>query len=417
MDPILLATLVEKILPGFIQVFAGDQSGSLGDEVADAIKKATGTENLQDAEHRIDEDAEIKAQLQKDLAEIAIEATREQNRAKEEAQQIDLELYRLEAEEREREQQEQFQQYIRDLQDRQDARSMQTKLAEDHSPLAWVAPILAFLLMALIAYLLYRIMDAREPVVNHDVFNVVLGALVTAFTTVISYYFGSSVGSKQKDDALRSGKLVPNPNATGDGGGGGSDDDGDTRDARPPGPAGKTPGQKAGGDGAKPKLPPAPVGPPPSGRLGKFRQKAPQIMNNLKRDLGLSEAQAAGILGNIGVECAAFLKLQEQRPLSGRGGWGWCQWTGPRRKTFEQWATERHLDFASDEANYGFLLFELQGTQAGSLRSLKQAQSVESATTDFMHTFEKPAPQFAGLRQRIDLARLALNEYARAYNA
>jgi hypothetical protein len=35
-------------------------------------------------------------------------------------------------------------------------------------------------------------MLAREPVINKDVFNVVLGALVTAFTTVIAYYFGSS---------------------------------------------------------------------------------------------------------------------------------------------------------------------------------------------------------------------------------
>ena len=28
------------------------------------------------------------------------------------------------------------------------------------------------------------------------------GALVTAFTTVMAYYFGSSLGSSRKDDAL-----------------------------------------------------------------------------------------------------------------------------------------------------------------------------------------------------------------------
>jgi hypothetical protein len=171
-------------------------------------------------------------------------------------------------------------------------------------------------------------------------------------------------------------------------------------------PAEKTPG---------PVTPP--VSPPWSGPLGLFRQKATAIMRDLKRDLGLSEVQAAGILGNIGVECAGFRLLQEQHPLKGgRGGWGWCQWTGPRRKAFEQWATERNLDYSSDDANYGYLLRELQGAYADSIRSLRQAQIVEVATRDFMNTFEKPAAQFAGLPQRIRLAQLALQDYVRTYN-
>ena len=72
-------------------------------------------------------------------------------------------------------------------------------------------------------------MLAREPVIDKDVFNVVLGALVTAFTTVIAYYFGSSLGSTKKDDAVRKGALVANHNqrvnsaqSTGQGSGGGA---------------------------------------------------------------------------------------------------------------------------------------------------------------------------------------------------
>ena len=64
---------------------------------------------------------------------------------------------------------------------------------------------MAFVLVLMIWYLLHGILNARDEVANKDVFNVVLGALVTAFTTVVAYYFGSSLGSSKKDEALKSG--------------------------------------------------------------------------------------------------------------------------------------------------------------------------------------------------------------------
>ena len=75
---------------------------------------------------------------------------------------------------------------------------MQMKLADERSPLAWVAPLFAFALILMIWYLLHNILSARDEVANKDVFNVVLGALVTAFTTVVAYYFGSSLGSTRR---------------------------------------------------------------------------------------------------------------------------------------------------------------------------------------------------------------------------
>ena len=120
----------------------------------------------------------------------------------------------MDAEERERIRAEEFRRQLLDFQDRQVARSTQMQLAEEHSPLAWIAPILAFILVAMIWYLLHAILTAREQVINRDVFNVVLGALVTAFTTVVAYYFGSSLGSSRKDDALHSGRLTTNPSLT-----------------------------------------------------------------------------------------------------------------------------------------------------------------------------------------------------------
>ncbi|MGO4287980.1 phage tail tip lysozyme, partial [Bosea sp. TAB14] len=91
-----------------------------------------------------------------------------------------------------------------------------------------------------------------------------------------------------------------------------------------------------------------------------FTQKAPGIINRLMADFGFTREQAAGIVGNLGHESGGLNELQERNPTSGRGGYGWAQWTGPRRRAFEAWAAEKGLDPASDEANYGFLRHELR---------------------------------------------------------
>jgi hypothetical protein len=90
--------------------------------------------------------------------------------------------------------------------------------------------------------------------------------------------------------------------------------------------------------------------------------------------------------------------MQELKPVGGgRGGWGWCQWTGPRRVAFEAFATARELDFASDEANYGFLQHELTETSEKSvLPRLRGADDVGEATEVFMRKFLRPgAPHLA----------------------
>ncbi|MFZ0841080.1 MAG: phage tail tip lysozyme, partial [Xanthobacteraceae bacterium] len=252
-------------------------------------------------------------------------------------------------------------------------------------------------------YLLRETLVAREPVVNKDVFNVVLGALVTAFTTVVAYYFGSSSASlSKKDDASGQPMTLPQGSATSE---------------APPRTTSDLTAPLLTGPGVSTVPKRQPAAPTPTGELGVFRQKAPGIIRALMGDLSLTEVQAAGILGNIGHECAGFRLLQEQRPLrGGRGGWGWCQWTGTRRTDFENWASEKGLDYSSYEANYGFLLTELRGTQADSVRRIREAQSVETATTDFMNTFERPAAQYAGLSNRIRLAQLALQDFRRVYN-
>lgn len=89
-----------------------------------------------------------------------------------------------------------------------------------------------------------------------------------------------------------------------------------------------------------------------------------RLMADLMRDFGLTRAQAAGIVGNLDHESGGFRTLQEINPTvrGSRGGYGYAQWTGPRRRAFEKWARANGLDMRSYEANYGFLKYELTST-------------------------------------------------------
>src|SRR5262249_36370806 len=92
-----------------------------------------------------------------------------------------------------------------------------------------------------------------------------------------------------------------------------------------------------------------PPGPPPTRTLSLCDTKGPKIMADLMRDFGLTDIQAAGILGNIGQECGGFTLWQEAHPLGGgQGGYGWCQWTGPRRTSFFAWCAQQGLSVQSD---------------------------------------------------------------------
>jgi hypothetical protein len=50
--------------------------------------------------------------------------------------------------------------------------------------------------------LLGILMFSPVPTGNNDVLNLAIGALITGFATVIGYFYGSSAGSKEKNDLL-----------------------------------------------------------------------------------------------------------------------------------------------------------------------------------------------------------------------
>lgn len=110
------------------------------------------------------------------------------------------------------------------------------------------------------------------------------------------------------------------------------------------------------------------------------------------RDLGISAIGAAGLFGNGDVESGGYVKLQEIKPVvaGSRGGYGWMQWTGPRRRQYEAACAAQGLNPAGDEANYGFMVAELKTTEKAALAALKRAKTVEAAARAVCNKYLRP---------------------------
>jgi uncharacterized protein (TIGR02594 family) len=145
-----------------------------------------------------------------------------------------------------------------------------------------------------------------------------------------------------------------------------------------------------------------------------FVEMAPKIMKLLLDDFReLTDLHAAAILGNIGHECAGFTQMQEGAPIGGgRGGWGWCQWTGSRRSDFEAAATAAHLAFDSFDANYTFLRHELKDTfHRAAITSMLKKSDMLGAVTAFEEIFEVANADFKFYDRRERYANIALAEF------
>lgn len=147
---------------------------------------------------------------------------------------------------------------------------------------------------------------------------------------------------------------------------------------------------------------------------GSFEERGGWVLNALAEDFDLSMDRAAGVVGNLGFESGGFKSLQEIRPaVSGsRGGYGWAQWTGPRRRKFEAWCSTQNLDPSSDEANYGYLCDELDTTHAYCLDAVRKEVTLERAVFVFGRLFEAPGgtteDHLPGYEGRLRYARRAL---------
>lgn len=128
---------------------------------------------------------------------------------------------------------------------------------------------------------------------------------------------------------------------------------------------------------------------------------AAKLLSDLKRDFGLTDEQAAGVVGNLMHESGGFNSLQEINPSSGRGGYGYAQWTGPRRTAFENYATRNNLEPSSYEANYGYLKHELANDpyERRQFNTVKNARTAEEAARLVSENFLRPGNPNLASRQ------------------
>lgn len=132
------------------------------------------------------------------------------------------------------------------------------------------------------------------------------------------------------------------------------------------------------------------------------------LMSDLQKELNLNPVIASGIVGNLHYESGGFKTLQEIKPLvkGSRGGYGYAQWTGPRRKEFEKWSAENGLNPSSYQANIGFLVHELKNTNEGNvLKLLQNAKTPEEAAKIFSDQFLRPKKETSNPDKRAGLAR------------
>ena len=63
--------------------------------------------------------------------------------------------------------------------------------------------VLAAIIVMGIFALLGILIKTAVPEINKDLLNIVIGSLLTAFSVVVGYFFGSSLGSAEKNEMLK----------------------------------------------------------------------------------------------------------------------------------------------------------------------------------------------------------------------
>lgn len=146
-----------------------------------------------------------------------------------------------------------------------------------------------------------------------------------------------------------------------------------------------------------------------------FARIAPPWMDLLMKDfpmLGILDACA--VFGNAGHECNGFTTLQEVKPVvpGSRGGWGWMQWTGPRRRAFEAYAARHGYDLRAAETNYKWLFIELMGPEGERvIPRMVAAKTLPEKTRVFSDTFLRPG--IPHMTSRVEWANRALEAWER----
>ncbi|TCP90856.1 hypothetical protein C8J31_101702 [Rhizobium sp. PP-CC-2G-626] len=184
--------LAKTIVPGLEKALAEDRSGTLAADVVVALKAVPGVMIPADATVVLDSDPALRERFVTQISSLT-EKIRGITTAPvsplppavpdeiaEKLRRLDEEFDKLER-----------------------ARWFYLELQARNAKHVWVNPALSVGITGGFILLVYIVAFWKVEPENSAVFNIILGAFATAFATVISFHFGSSIGSKDKDQDKR----------------------------------------------------------------------------------------------------------------------------------------------------------------------------------------------------------------------
>ncbi|PYE27295.1 hypothetical protein C8J32_102923 [Rhizobium sp. PP-CC-3A-592] len=184
--------LAKTIVPGLEKALAEDRSGTLAADIVVVLKAVPGVMVPADAAVILDSDPALRERVvtqissltekssETAIAPVSPVAPAVPDEIAEKLRRLDAEFEKLEQ-----------------------ARRFYLELQSRNAKHVWVNPALSVGITGGFILLVYIVAFWKVEPENSAVFNIILGAFATAFATVISFHFGSSIGSKDKDQDKR----------------------------------------------------------------------------------------------------------------------------------------------------------------------------------------------------------------------
>ncbi|MCU4182388.1 glycosyl hydrolase 108 family protein [Bosea sp. BH3] len=196
-----LVSIAAWVLPEILKALVGEKAAAVAERVVKAVTETAGTSEPDKAKAVIEADPVAKQQLQVRLAELVVQQEEQREQARLEAARVQAESERLQRES-------QLKELEAQLADVRDARDQATIWASQGSLMQWgpllVSGLVLFGFLFLLGYFVALMFTPQLPSPNNQIYqlvNISFGALTTAFATVVSFWLGSSQGSRAKDVA------------------------------------------------------------------------------------------------------------------------------------------------------------------------------------------------------------------------
>lgn len=198
-----------NLLPEIAKRLAPGSDAGTRDMVVDIVKTVLNTDDPAEAEKRA-RDATLSAELRLKLAELEATAEAREKEAEAAARQAQVDLVRAELDAAAKQRADEMRRLEAIVSDKQSARETMVGLQKERSPLAWGPVVVSFIVVTgFFATLLYLIQLIRSGLGDSpnpsdqmvlQIVNIAVGALTAGFATVVSFWLGSSDGSRRKDE-------------------------------------------------------------------------------------------------------------------------------------------------------------------------------------------------------------------------